>query len=161
MKNYKSLLLLFFALLFFGSVYQVSGNSMNDNISETEVLSEINYQRAKAGLSMLSQNLLLKQAADRKVQDMIDNLYFDHTSPSGIQPWDWLEDSGYQYVVAGENLAMNFSDSFEMVESWMSSESHRENLLNKNYEDYGISFGKYSDLNHSYTFAVLLLASKK
>jgi len=70
---------------------------------------------------------------------MFKNKYFSHYSPTGISPWDWIDKSGYDYYYAGENLAMNFLDTEEVIKGWLNSPSHRENLLNKDYKDMGIA----------------------
>jgi len=81
----------------------------------------------------------LDAAAKQKAEDMFQNNYFSHFSPTGVSPWYWINKSGYNYHYAGENLAMNFIDSEEVVRAWLNSPGHRENLLNKNYQDIGIA----------------------
>ena len=56
---------------------------------------------------MLAKSDMLQEAAEKKAQDMIENNYFAHTSPQGKTPWHWVEESGYDYRYAGENLAIN------------------------------------------------------
>jgi len=48
---------------------------------------------------------------------MLQNNYFDHYSPSGKSPWDFIDSTGYYFQYAGENLAMNFFDSREALEA--------------------------------------------
>jgi hypothetical protein len=68
--------------------------------------------------------------------------YFAHTSPSGATPWSWLDQVGYFYEEAGENLAVNFSDSADIDNAWMNSLSHKENILRKNFTEIGIATAK-------------------
>lgn len=98
-----------------------------------------NQERRSAGLSPLKENLVLNQAALAKAQDMIENDYFNHTSPSGVTPWYWFKKNGYAYKAAGENLAIGFLDSVEVENAWEESPSHRQNLLNPNFKEIGIA----------------------
>jgi len=68
---------------------------------------------------------------------MADFGYFAHTSPEGKTPWYWIEQVGYQYQYAGENLAINFSDSEDVVKAWMESASHRANITKDKYTEIG------------------------
>ena len=61
-----------------------------------------------------------------KAQDMATLGYFAHVSPDGKTPWYWIEKVGYDYQYAGENLAINFSDSKDVTNAWMASPLHKE-----------------------------------
>ncbi|MBU4350839.1 CAP domain-containing protein [Candidatus Parcubacteria bacterium] len=98
-----------------------------------------NQERQSSGLSPLKESLVLNQAALAKAKDMIENDYFNHTSPSGITPWYWFKQKGYAYRAAGENLAIGFLDSAEVEKAWTESPSHRQNLLNSNFKEIGIA----------------------
>ena len=74
-----------------------------------------------------------------KANDMVANNYFAHTSPSGLTPWYWFEQVGYGFTYAGENLAVNFSDSQDVTNAWMNSAEHRANILNANFTQIGIA----------------------
>jgi len=99
----------------------------------------VNKERMDAGLKPLKINDKLNQAAQQKAQDMINNDYFAHTSPSGTTPWYWFDRVGYKYVAAGENLAKDFTDSKYLHQAWMKSLSHRNNILNSKYQEIGIA----------------------
>ncbi len=102
-----------------------------------------NYQRKQNGLSYLQLNASLNQAAEQKLSDMFTLQYFEHVSPSGKGPSDLAGDVGYAYVIVGENLALgNFENDKALVEAWMNSPGHRENILNSKYEEIGIAVGK-------------------
>jgi len=117
--------------------FQVLGRT--SNIQTAELLSDTNKERQAQSLGALKINDQLSQAAFLKAQDMFKNNYWAHTSPSGVEPWKWFGDSGYNYSVAGENLAKNYPTSDATVEAWMNSPSHRENILNGNYVDVGFA----------------------
>lgn len=96
-----------------------------------------NQARQAVGLKPLVNNSKLDQAAKLKAENMVQNNYFNHNSPSGITPWFWFAKAGYNYKYAGENLAIGFFDSKELFNAWLNSPSHRENILNPNYKEMG------------------------
>jgi len=108
------------------------------NISPDEVVALTNAKRAQAGLSALSLNSTLSQAAQAKGADMLNKGYWAHVAPDGTQPWAFFTDFGYKYRYAGENLARDFSSASSAVEAWMNSPSHKENLLSGKYKEIGI-----------------------
>lgn len=108
------------------------------NISPQEVVNLTNQKRAEAGLSALSFNQTLSSAAYTKGRDMIDRDYWAHVAPDGTQPWKFFSQFGYKYRYAGENLARDFSNAQDAVNAWMSSPTHRENILNPKYKEIGI-----------------------
>lgn len=109
------------------------------NISAGELLADTNAERSKTSLPELKLNDQLSSAAFLKAQDMFANNYWAHTSPTGVTPWKWLGDSGYNYNVAGENLAKNYPTSQATVNAWMNSETHRANILNGKYQEIGFA----------------------
>jgi uncharacterized protein YkwD len=98
-----------------------------------------NENRLAEGLTEVEQNDTLTQAAQLKAEHMADNGYFAHDSPGGVTPWHWFEEADYGYEHAGENLAVNYSDSQDVVEAWMESRLHRENILEKDFTEIGIA----------------------
>lgn len=104
-----------------------------------QLMNSTNQKRQEAGLTPLLLNPVLSQAASLKAQHMISNNYWAHYSPDGKTPWDFLNSVGYRYTVAGENLAKNFSNSQGVVDAWMASPSHRDNLLKSTYRDVGFA----------------------
>jgi len=74
-----------------------------------------NGERQTQNLPILTVSPLLNEAAEMKATDMATKGYFAHTSPEGKTPWYWLEQAGYNYQYAGENLAINFSDSKDVT----------------------------------------------
>lgn len=109
------------------------------HISASELLTDTNAARKEASLPDLKINDELSQAAFLKAKDMFANNYWAHTSPSGTTPWKWLADVGYNYDVAGENLAKNYPTADATVTAWMNSETHRANILNDRYQDIGFA----------------------
>jgi uncharacterized protein YkwD len=87
----------------------------------------------------LVENPLLDRAAQAKADDMAAKSYFAHVSPDGSQPWDWIARAGYVYEYAGENLAVNYEDSNDVVNAWAASPMHRYNLLRPQYTEIGVA----------------------
>lgn len=109
--------------------------SMNND--EKEVYDLINKQRAQNGLSPLKENSELQRVARIKAQDMVNNNYFSHTSPTYGSPFDMMKSFKISYNTAGENIAGNSSNS-SAVTAWMNSPGHRANILNSSFNQTGI-----------------------
>jgi hypothetical protein len=133
------LLFLLIKVVFSFNLILVKQSSLFADVSAQKIFNLTNEIRHQYGLSPVEENSLLNQAARYKAEDMLKNSYFNHYSPAGISPWYWIKMSGYDYYYAGENLAMNFLDSEEVVNGWLNSPLHKENLLNANYQDMGIA----------------------
>ena len=103
------------------------------------LVDETNQNRVANGDAALTVSPLLEAAAQDKANDMVANNYFAHTSPSGLSPWYWFERVGYNFTSAGENLAVNFSDSQDVTNAWMNSPEHRANILNGTFTQIGIA----------------------
>lgn len=101
-----------------------------------------NENRNADSLGALRRNDTLDAAAQLKAEDMAKYSYFAHHSPAGVSPWYWFDEVGYTYLHAGENLAVHFTESSEVVEAWMDSPGHRANILNGNYTEIGIGTAK-------------------
>lgn len=127
-------------LLIFGASRALTG--MYENLlgfaSPSIVVSETNNERSQSGKTALKRSEILDRAATLKARDMLENQYFSHKSPTGVTPWYWFDRVGYRYIKAGENLAIHFEDSKELVQAWMNSTSHRANILSNNYTETGI-----------------------
>lgn len=104
-----------------------------------DLLGQTNAQRTGLGLGTLSLNDELSKAAYAKAQDMFAHGYWAHTSPTGKTPWEFIVASGYKYTLAGENLAKNFSTSKGVVDAWMASPTHRDNIVKPGYRDVGFA----------------------
>lgn len=133
-------------------------------INTPNVLDGINQQRTSRGLSKLAINPDLTNAANLKSKDMINRNYFEHFA-FGMTPWDFIKNAGYNYLYAGENLAMDFNTSEGMVSAWMNSPAHRDNILNPDFQDAGIGIikGEYTENGtvHSTTMVTNMFGRKK
>lgn len=111
---------------------------------EKQVIDLTNEERAKNGLAPLAYNNELCNVARAKCQDMIDNHYFDHHSPTYGSPFDMMKSFNIDYSAAGENIAKGQRNAHEVVTGWMNSEGHRKNILNSNYNQIGVGCVKDS-----------------
>ncbi len=121
------------------NIYKPGVLGVNSNITVQEVIDKVNVERQKVGLAPIQENGQLNKAATAKAQNMFEENYWAHFSPSGKDPWGFITSSGYRFSYAGENLARNFYTSDEVVKAWMNSPTHRANLLNPNYQEVGIA----------------------
>jgi len=131
-------------IFFFTAVLAVllvlpAGKIGASSITPEKVIDLVNAERAAQNLPDLALNGALAKAAENKVEDMIKNNYFAHTSPAGLTPWHWLEKNNYDYKYAGENLAMNFVNAESQDKAWMESQTHRDNILNQHYQEIGVA----------------------
>lgn len=111
---------------------------------ENEVARLVNVERAKAGLPALSINWQLARVARYKSQDMVNNNYFSHTSPTYGSPFDMIRAFGISFTAAGENIAMGQTSPQSVMTAWMNSSGHRANILNPNYTQIGVGYAKDS-----------------
>ena len=118
-----------------GSIHNVLGFATDITIEKLAQLT--NEQRQKNNLPPLTINSTLSLAAQKKAENMFQENYWSHYSPDGKTPWDFILGAGYKYEYAGENLAKNFLFSNGVVDAWMNSTTHRDNLLKREYTEVG------------------------
>lgn len=107
---------------------------------EGEVVRLVNEIRRENGLRELTLNWELSRVARYKSQDMVDNRYFSHTSPTYGSPFQMIQAFGLSYRYAGENIAYGYSSPQAVVSGWMNSEGHRKNILNPNFTQIGVGY---------------------
>ncbi len=113
---------------------------------EREVVRLVNVERTKAGLKELTYDWELSRVARIKSQDMKDNKYFSHNSPTYGSPFDMMKSFGIRYRSAGENIAKGQATPQAVVNAWMNSSGHRANILNSSFTHIGVGYvasGKY------------------
>jgi uncharacterized protein YkwD len=109
---------------------------------EQEIINEINLYRQDAGKKPLQYDPKLTQLAIIKVNDMIENNYFEHQSPTFNMPWELAGLFGYDFVTFGENLARHYTNAKDVVDAWIASPTHNENLLKESYQNVGVGIRK-------------------
>src|SRR3989344_6080585 len=104
-----------------------------------DLITYTNEERQKEGIPPVVLNKELSEAAGAKAANMFAKDYWAHNAPDGTTPWVFIQKVGYDYVYAGENLAKDFNDSQGVVNAWMASPSHKENMLSHRYDEVGFA----------------------
>jgi len=122
----------------------IGGEAKPVVLLQSKIIAQTNLQRQENGnLPALKENTKLDEAALAKANDMFSKQYFEHVSPSGVDPGKLVQSFGYDYIVEGENLILgNFSSEKEVVDDWMASPGHRANILNNRYTEIGVAIIK-------------------
>lgn len=118
-----------------------------------------NQDRAANGLSGVTEDPLLDSAAQAAANDMAAKGYFSHVSPDGKTPWYWLDQIGYKYSYAGQNLAVNFTDSTNVETAWMESPAHKANIVKREYTRVGLGTANGTYEGQETTFVVEFFAA--
>jgi uncharacterized repeat protein (TIGR01451 family) len=105
-----------------------------------QVINLVNQERVNAGCAPLAFNQQLTAAAQGHSTDMALNDFFSHTGSNGSSPWERIDDTGYQWSYAAENIAAGYTTPQAAVNAWMNSDGHRANILNCILEDTGVGY---------------------
>jgi uncharacterized protein YkwD len=135
---YSVLLVLVKAAALVATVALPSSSLYSSSVTPQNIVALTNATRSNLNLGKLSESDKLQQAAQAKADDMMKAQYFSHTAPSGLTPWDWFKKAGYQYLYAGENLAVHYDVAEDVQDGWMASPGHRANIVNPNYTEIGV-----------------------
>ncbi len=154
-----SLILLTFLAANLQAILWQSSNWLVGAVLPAVVVTLTNEERADEALPELRRNEVLDVAARLKAEDMAQNSYFAHYSPTGVSPWYWFEEAGYVFANAGENLAVHFSDSHEVVTAWMKSPTHRANIVNANFTEIGVGTARGRYEGYDTVFVVQLFGT--
>lgn len=122
-----------------GSSFFLRKTILGANVTADVLVDLTNESRLAFGDAPLTRSTTLDQAATLKGDDMATYGYFSHNSPTGITPWHWFQKVGYNFLYAGENLAINFTDASEVRDAWLASPTHRANLLDKRFREIGMA----------------------
>lgn len=106
--------------------------------AEGDVLDLVNAQRRRHGCADLDLDGRLTAAARGHAEDMAGNGYFAHRSPAGDRAGDRIRDQGYAWSRFAENIARGQDSAAEVVDDWMNSPSHRENILDCRLRELGV-----------------------
>lgn len=141
-------IVLVFASIFFLATFFLSGITsqrpdilgITFNISIQDLLLLTNTVRQQNNLLPLTYNAQLASAAYAKGQNMFTYNYWAHINPTtGQTPWVFIQNAGYQYTYAGENLARGFTTAQDAMTAWLASPTHRANILSPNYQEVGFA----------------------
>lgn len=131
-----------------GNINNGNTNSGGSNITEEanvsayakQVVGIVNQERAKAGLSPLTLNTKVSKVAQAKAEDMKNNNYFSHTSPTYGSPFDMMKQFGVSYSSAGENIAKGQKTPQSVMNAWMNSSGHKANIMSNSFEQIGVGY---------------------
>ena len=127
-------------LIYPGQVLTIPEVDASVTAFEQEVVRLVNEVRAQNGLSPLTANWELSRVARYKSQDMADNRYFSHTSPTYGTPFQMIKAFGLSFRTAGENIAYGQRTPQAVMNGWMNSSGHRANILNASYTQIGVGY---------------------
>lgn len=127
-------------LIYPGQVLTIPQVNASVSAYESEVIRLVNEARAQNGLPALKANWELSRVARYKSQDMVDNRYFSHTSPTYGTPFQMIKSFGISFRTAGENIAYGQRTPQAVVNAWMNSSGHRANILNASYTQIGVGY---------------------
>jgi uncharacterized protein YkwD len=121
-------------------------NEEDTRLVRAAILCLVNRERARAGDLPLRIDGRMQSASQRHSEEMVSQDYFEHVSPGGQTVADRMRAAGYIYsdrigYALGENIAWGtLADATpeSIVEAWMASPGHRENILEARYVDTGI-----------------------
>ncbi len=141
------------------SLLWISSQWMISTILPAVIVDLTNEERSEVALGTLKRSTVLDEAARMKAEHMSKNGYFAHYSPDGVSPWFWFGRANYNFVHAGENLAIHFTDSGDVVDAWMESPTHRANVLNGNYTEIGVGTAEGTYEGYSTVYVVQLFGT--
>ena len=107
----------------------------------------VNQERIKAGVKPLRFNDKVNKAAMKRAKEC--HKYFSHTRPNGKDCFTVFSEFGIKQSYAGENIALGYSAPKYVMEGWMQSKGHRDNILNPVFTDFGCgvcSTGEWTQL---------------
>ena len=107
---------------------------------EEQIVVLVNKERAKENLPALTLSKKLSDVAKAKSQDMHDKKYFSHTSPTYGSPFEMMTAFGISYRSAGENIASGYATPEKVMQGWMNSQGHKENIMNKSFTQIGVGY---------------------
>lgn len=132
----------------------------DDKLSVNTILQLTNTERANLKLQTLEINESLTEIAESRLEDMKKNNYFGHKNNGSHGIKFFLEKTKYNYIIAGENLAINYFDNEEVMNAWMNSPTHKKNILKPIYRDMGISFD-YIEINGTEKLVVVIIFGRE
>jgi uncharacterized protein YkwD len=106
------------------------------------LLTLVNAERQRVGVAPLRLNDKLTAAAQRHAQDMATNRNLSHQGSDGSTMRSRIDDTGYDWMAIGENVAMGQTSPEAVMQSWMNSAGHRRNILNPDFQELGVGYAE-------------------
>lgn len=131
---------------------------------EQDVIDLVNLQRAagatcagfEAPAPPLALDVTLREVARAHSEDMATRGFFDHVNPDGDDPFDRMDAAGFTGALPwGENIAGGSPTPESVMQGWMASDGHCENIMNPDYTVIGVGYFERADdpqgLRHYWT----------
>jgi uncharacterized protein YkwD len=119
--------------------FPTCAEAVNGDTLRYDILRLVNLERERAGLAPLTHNQTLEDQATQYACEMIHYDFFAHENPvTGTELRDRASEFGYEYIMIGENLAAGQSSPAQVMNDWMNSEDHRDNILNPDFTELGV-----------------------
>jgi hypothetical protein len=143
--SYSVILVLLKVAVVVASVVLPSSFAFSSAITRANIIELTNKTRDSLGIAEVNESNKLDAAAQAKADDMLAANYFAHVSPTGKTLRDWIHGTGYVYQVAGENLAVHYSQAEDVTQGWLASPTHRANIVDARFRDIGvgIAYGSF------------------
>lgn len=145
-------------------IYSTEYNQLDNEftLEERDQLYDlVNNYRSKLNLNPFKKNTQLKESASLKLKDMFDKQYWSHNNPEGKPPAFFVAQAKYNYSHLGENLAESYFNPKDIIDAWIKSPSHNENLIRPDFDETGISSGCGLYMNNVTCLVVMHYASPK
>jgi uncharacterized protein YkwD len=114
-------------------------------LSELEkVVAIVNRERAGGGCPAVKMNTKLNRAAQLHSEDQAEHDRMSHEGSDGSTPWQRSERAGYKNAI-GENVAMGYRDAEAVMDGWMNSPGHRNNIMNCSARAIGMGLARSDD----------------
>ncbi|KAG7381472.1 hypothetical protein PHYPSEUDO_006012 [Phytophthora pseudosyringae] len=130
-------------------VAAAASNGLTDAVPSGDyysaMLTAVNNERAKQGVPTLCLNKKLTAAAQVHSDDMAKNNYMAHDGADGSTMSQRITEAGYEWDSVAENVAAGQEEVASVMESWMNSQGHRENILGADYTMFGTAFAYNKD----------------
>ncbi len=127
-------------------------STTDPNANIQYILNRLNEIRQENGLPLFTLDSLLTATAQTKAEDMVNNNYFSHTSPTYGTPFEMMQNAGVTYKAAGENIAGNNSID-DAINSFMNSSEHSQNILSNSFNYIGIGLEE----SDTYGYIIVLM----
>ena len=117
----------------------ISESSDTGNSREDAVIELVNKERKAAGKAALKSDDELNAVAAVRAKELAEK--FSHKRPNGTSCFTALDEAGYSYMSAAENIALTYNDSADdVMEVWMDSSGHKANILSDDVAKIGVGY---------------------
>jgi uncharacterized protein YkwD len=98
----------------------------------------MNDHRVAVGCAPLAWHGEMAAVAHAHSVDMVERSFFSHTNPDGKSPFDRMRDAGIDYSRAAENIAYGYDTGESVLQGWLNSSGHRQNIENCALTEHGV-----------------------